>query len=182
MFQAAQKYEAQIVVRITGDCPLIDPEVIDQCVRVFLQAQPAVDFVANRLPGHLTFPVGLDTEVCSVEALKQAWSKADQPYQREHVMPFIYEEPGRFHVQCVDAQSNYSHLRWTLDTKEDLMLLREIYRRFDGRDTFSWLDVLALFEREPELSRLNAGVPQRTYQDEDTRFMGDKEERRSGDQ
>ena len=182
MFHAAKENSAQIVVRITGDCPLIDPEVIDRCVQAFLTAHPPVDFVANRLPGHRTYPVGLDTEVCSFDALEQAWSKADQPYQREHVMPFIYEKPGRFRILCVDAQSDYSHLRWTLDTKEDLMLLREIYRRFDGRDTFSWLDVLALFEREPELSRLNAGVPQRTYQDEGTRFMGDKEERRSGDQ
>ncbi|TFH32140.1 MAG: spore coat protein, partial [Anaerolineales bacterium] len=173
---------AQIVVRITGDCPLIDPEVIDRCVQMFRQAQPPVDFAANRLPGHRTYPVGLDTEVCSFEALEQAWSRADQPYQREHVMPYLYEQPGRFRILCVDAQSDYSHLRWTLDTEEDLNLIREIYRRFNGRDNFSWLDVLRLFEREPELYRLNADVPQRTYQDEDKRSGGEKEEGSSGDQ
>ena len=181
MYHAAKENRAEIVVRITGDCPLIDPDVIDQCVQVFLQAQPPVDFVANRLPGRRTYPVGLDTEVCSFDALEQAWSKATQQYQREHVMPFLYEDPSSFSVLCVDAQSDFSNLRWTLDTKEDLKLLREIYRRFDGRDTFSWLDVLALHEREPELARLNAGIPQRTYRDEDTRSLGDKEERRTGE-
>lgn len=181
MYHAAKDNNAQIVVRITGDCPLIDPDVIDRCVQVFLQAQPPVDFVANRLPGHRTYPVGLDTEVCSFDALARAWSKADRAYQREHVMPFIYETPGRFRILCVDAHADYSHLRWTLDTEEDLILLREVYRRFEGRDTFSWVDVLALFEREPELSRLNAGVSQRSYQDEDRRFTGEKEERRSND-
>jgi spore coat polysaccharide biosynthesis protein SpsF len=173
LFKAAKRNRAEIVVRITGDCPLIDPDVIDQCVNVFLQADPAVDMVANRLPEHKTFPVGLDTEVCSFEALEQAWTNADQPYQREHVLPYLYEEPARFRVLCIDAPSDYSYFRWTLDTKEDLQLLREIYRRFDGRDTFSWLDVLKLLEREPELSNLNADVPHRTYRDEDPRFMRD---------
>jgi len=174
VYRAARLHDAHTVVRITADCPVIDPELIDETVRCFLQADPPVDFTANRLPGARTYPVGLDTEVCSIEALEQAWRQADQPYQREHVMPYLYEQPGRFSILVMDADADYSHLRWTLDTVEDLSLLRRIYQHFDGRDDFSWRDVLELVKCEPELALLNAGVPQKSYHDADPRFRRER--------
>jgi len=165
IYQAARLHAAEVIVRLTADCPLIDPGVVDQTVGTFLKSQ--VDFAANRLPPpwKRSFPIGLDTEVCSSQALERAWKEADKPHQREHVMPYLYEVPGRFRVSIVDCERDYGHLRWTVDTPEDLELLRQIYARFGGRDDFSWREVLQLFEREPELAAINAQVPHKTYRD-----------------
>lgn len=164
-YQAARSARVDVVVRLTADCPVIDPAVIDQVVGAFLAADPPVDFAANRLPDERTFPIGLDTEVCTFAALERAWSEAEGPHHREHVMPYLYEAPGRFRVLLVRAERDLSHLRWTVDTAEDLELLRRIYARFGGQDDFAWTDVLALIEREPALAALNAHVRQRTLGD-----------------
>ncbi len=164
-YQAAKQTETDVVVRLTADCPLIDPGVIDQVVGAFLAADPAVDFATNRLPDDRSFPIGLDTEVCTFEALARAWSEAREPYQREHVMPYLYEEPGRFRTLLVRSGRDLSHLRWTVDTAEDLELARMIYARFGERDDFTWSEVLALVEREPSLAAINAHVHQRTLGD-----------------
>lgn len=164
-YQAARAEGADVVVRLTADCPVIDPTVIDQVVGAFLAADPPVDFAANRLPDDRTFPIGLDTEVCSFAALAQAWSEAKEPYQREHVMPYLYEAPGRFRTLLICSPRDLSHLRWTVDTAEDLELLRRIYAHFGRRDDFSWSEVLELVEREPSLAMINAHVPQRTLGD-----------------
>jgi spore coat polysaccharide biosynthesis protein SpsF len=162
-YQAARVYNADVVVRVTADCPLIDPAEIDHVVREYQRS--GVDFAANRLPPPFgrTYPIGLDTEVCSFAALERAWREAKEPYQREHVMPYLYEEPGRFKVLRVDHDPDYGDLRWTVDTPQDLELLRAIFERMAGRVDFGWLDVLELFQHEPELARLNAGVGQKFY-------------------
>ncbi len=162
-YQAARQYRADVIVRLTADCPLIDPAEIDHVVQEFLSS--GVDFAANRLPPPFgrTYPIGLDTEVCSFEALERAWNEAKQPYQREHVMPYLYEVPGRFKVLRVDHDPDYGKLRWTVDTPQDLELVRVIVDRMHGREDFGWLEVLDLFEREPELAQLNAGVDQKFY-------------------
>jgi len=172
VYQAAREHQADVVVRLTADCPLIDPEGIDQTVRAFLDADPPVDFAANRLPGRRSSPIGLDTEVCSMAALERAWREADQAYQREHVMPYLYVEPGRFRTLLVWDDKDYSHHRWTVDTLEDLELVRQVYGHFDGRDTFSWREVLDLVEREPWLANINADVEHRAEFDVDTRWGG----------
>lgn len=163
-WRAAQEFEAAVVVRLTADCPLIDPGLIDQTVQAFRTADPPVDFAANRLPWDRTFPIGLDVEVCSKKALASAWKEASEPHQREHVMPFLYENRDRFRILHVRNEKNLGHLRWTVDTPEDLAFVRAVHERL-GRDDFDWRDVLALVDREPELSRLNAGVPHRTHRD-----------------
>lgn len=162
-YQAARAYQADVVVRVTADCPLIDPAEIDHVVREYQRS--GVDFAANRLPPPFgrTYPIGLDTEVCSFAALECAWREAKEPYQREHVMPYLYEEPGRFKVLRVDHDPDYGDLRWTVDTPQDLELVRAIFERMAGRVDFGWLDVLELFQHEPELARLNAGVGQKFY-------------------
>ena len=162
-YQAARAYHADVVVRVPADCPLIDPAEIDHVVREYQRS--GVDFAANRLPPPFgrTYPIGLDTEVCSFAALERAWRETKEPYQREHVMPYLYEQPGRFKVLRVDHDPDYGDLRWTVDTPQDLDLVRAIFERMAGRVDFGWLDVLELFQHEPELARLNAGVGQKFY-------------------
>jgi len=170
-YQAARQFDATVIVRITADCPLIDPDVIDITVAALYGRKPADlkrmgndtplrDFAANRLPPpwKRTYPIGLDTEVCTFEALEKAWEQADQPHQREHVMPYLYEEEGRFRVVVVNHEPDHGSLRWTVDTAEDLELVRRLFSHFGNRDDFSWQDVLSLFEEEPELAAINAGV------------------------
>jgi len=157
-YGAARQAEADVIVRITADCPVIDPQVIDQVVEVFYAT--GADFACNRLPPpwHRTWPIGLDTEVCSFQGLERAWKEAVLPYEREHVMPFFYDQEGRFKVLVVDHDPDYGELRWTVDTAEDLNLLREIFTHFGGSDAFRWEDVLDLIEREPRLVQINAGI------------------------
>ena len=170
-YQAALVFQADTVVRLTADCPLLDPQVLDHTVEEFFRT--GVDFCCNRLPPPLkrTYPIGLDVEVSSFHALERAWKEAIKPYEREHVMPYLYDPPGRFKVLRVDYEKDYSEMRWTVDTPEDLDLLRQIFVRMSatGNPDFTWLDVLALFEREPELALINAQVKHRTYLDVDER-------------
>jgi spore coat polysaccharide biosynthesis protein SpsF len=168
-YQAAQQFEAQVIVRITADCPLIDPGLVDQAVEALHQT--GADFVANRLPPPWgrTYPIGLDIEVCTFEALARAWHESDQPVHREHVMPYLYEQEGRFHTHLLNHDPDYGHLRWTVDTPEDLELIRRIYVHFDGRDDFSWLEVLDLVQSQPHLTAINAAVRHKTAFDVDER-------------
>lgn len=162
-YRAALAFRAAVIVRLTGDCPLIDPAVIDQTVRAFLEAD--VDFAANRLPEGRTFPIGLDTEVCSLDGLETAWREARAPYEREHVMPYLYDPPGRFRVLRVDAPVDLGHLRWTVDTAPDLEFVRDVYAAFGGDDRFTWEQVADLVARDPELGARNADVPHRKHTD-----------------
>ena len=155
--RAAESCAAGVVVRITSDCPLIDSEVTDETVRKFLAVRP--DYASNCL--QRTYPRGLDTEVMAARALQQAWSEADQPYQRAHVTPYIYEHPEKFKLVSVTAEKDYSQHRWTVDTPEDLQLVRAIYQRLGWEGDFRWRDVLALLEARPELAELNRSVAQK---------------------
>lgn len=163
-WRAAQELDAAVIVRLTADCPLIDPELIDRTVRAFLRAEPPVDFAANRLPWDRTFPIGLDVEVCSRRALATAWEEAGEAHQREHVMPYLYENRDRFRILHLRHEKDLGHLRWTVDTAEDLAFVRAVYERM-GREDFGWREVLTLVERDPALSQLNAQVPHRTHRD-----------------
>ncbi len=164
-FQAAREFEAHTVVRLTADCPLIDPGVIDQTIEAFFAAEPPVDFAANRFSWERTFPIGLDVEVCTMDALETAWREADEQHQREHVMPFLYEKPDRFQILHVRNDEDYGHMRWTVDTDDDLAFVREIYKRFRSRDDFNWREILELLEKEPELAQINAHVQHKSHLD-----------------
>jgi spore coat polysaccharide biosynthesis protein SpsF len=155
-FRAAQLNKADVVVRITSDCPLIDPEITEETIRAFLDQE--ADYASNAL--QRTYPRGLDTEVMTLQALERAWNAADKPYQRSHVTPYIYEHPDEFKIVTVTGRSDYSSHRWTLDTPEDLEFVRAVYARLRGRE-FRWRDVLELLEREPDLIELNRYVAQK---------------------
>lgn len=156
-YQAAKRHRADIVVRITSDCPLIEPEIVDLVVREYLEKGP-LDYVSNTLPPR-TFPRGLDVEVMSFEALERAWHEDSNPAWREHVTPYIYRHPEKFALRAVVNDKDYSHMRWTVDTSEDLSFVRLIYEHF-GHDDFSWRDVLALLDEHPEWLEINKRVRQ----------------------
>ena len=160
-YQAARANAADALVRVTSDCPLIDPELVDETVEVFRDEH--ADYASNVFPR--TYPRGLDTEVFSFDALDRAWREAREAHQREHVTPYLYEHPQIFKLASLSGAADYSRYRWTLDTREDLELLRAIYSRFDGRDDFSWQEVLCLMEREPELADLNSQVLQKSVRE-----------------
>lgn len=154
---AAHFAEADVIVRITSDCPLIDPQVTDLTIKAFHAQQP--DYASNAL--ERTYPRGLDTEVFSLAALDRTWLQAQQAFQRSHVTPYIYQNPNIFRLLAVKGEANFSFHRWTVDTPADLELVRAIFERFDYKDDFSWLDVVALLEREPALVELNLHVIQK---------------------
>jgi len=170
-YQAAKQYQADVIVRLTADCPFIDPAMLDDNLRAFFASEPRADFAANRLPPPFerTIPIGLDAEYCWFEGLETVWKEAKEKHQREHVMPFFYEHPARFTILHITHYPSYGHLRWTVDTPEDLALLRQIVAHFPGRDDFSWQEVLALVDAHPELGEINAGVRHKHYREVDDR-------------
>jgi len=140
-YQAARQFSADVVVRVTGDCPLIDPTVVDGVIDLFEQS--SAEYAANVLPP--TFPDGLDTEVFSFTALERAWSEADTPRQREHVTPFIRESKLK-RVNFSNA-TDESAERWTVDEPADLAVVERVFQEFQPRRDFSWSEVLALRDR-----------------------------------
>jgi spore coat polysaccharide biosynthesis protein SpsF len=157
-YQAAKAWPSDAVVRITADCPLIDPEVVGQTIEVFLKE--GSDYASNSI--ERSYPRGLDAEVFTVAALQQNWQEAREPHQREHVTPFFYEHPERFRISSIAAAGDHSRYRLTLDTADDLRLIRAVYASFGDQDTMGWREVVALLERRPELAALNSHVVQKT--------------------
>lgn len=156
-YRAAKKFASEAVVRITADCPVIDPHVVDETIRVF--RDQCADYTSNGLLP--IYPRGLDTEVFTYEALERAWREGREPHQREHVTPYFYEHPELFSLASVRNDADRSQYRWTLDTVEDLELLRAIYTRFDNNDDFGWEEIIQVMEREPQLAQLNSHVVQK---------------------
>jgi spore coat polysaccharide biosynthesis protein SpsF len=197
-YQTALHARADVVVRITADCPVIDPELIDNVVNTLVEDE--YDFVCNRLPPPWTrtYPIGLDVEACTFKVLKKAWKEAKEPQHREHAMPYFYEGvqfeskvKGRksdlrrstfdvesgissrgFRVALLHHTTDFGDYRWTVDTPEDLEFIRQVYARFDGRDDFTWKEVLDLVHDNPELANINAGVQHKTLKDIDERATG----------
>jgi len=160
-YRAAKEARAAFVVRVTSDCPLIDPQVSDRTVLEFLAGQP--DYASNVL--ERTYPRGLDTEVFTVSALERAWREADQAYQRAHVTAYLYEHPEKFRLMSVTGEKDYSHHRWTIDTPQDLQLVRAVYERLGSDGHFLWRDVLDLLDRDPKLVELNSFVMQKSLRE-----------------
>lgn len=145
--QAAKAHQADIVVRITGDCPLVDPALVDEVIRRFKAAD--VDYFSNIIPP--TYPDGLDIEVCAFKALEQAWQEADQPHDREHVTPYV-RESGQFKVASMQHNQDFSALRWTVDELADFAVIENIFQHFYPRTDFSWDEVLNLQHQQPNIN------------------------------
>jgi spore coat polysaccharide biosynthesis protein SpsF len=186
-YQAAKGAKADVVVRITADCPIIDPALIDDVVNTLLEDE--YDFVCNRLPPpwHRTYPIGLDVEACTFKVLAKAWKSAKEPQHREHAMPYFYEgvelsavsrqrsegvSPRGFKVAMLNHTTDFGDYRWTVDTPEDLEFMRQVYAHFEGLDDFTWKEVLDLVHDKPELMKINSGVQHKTLKDMDERATG----------
>lgn len=158
-YKAAKLYQADTIVRITSDCPLIAPKVIDQVVEVFKNRQPRIDYASNII-GKRTFPRGLDTEVISFRALERAWTEDKNPDWREHVTPYIRRHPEKFSRKGVFHKEDLAAMRWTVDTRDDLSFVRKIFEEFD-HDQFSWQEVMTLLENHPEWLDINRDIQQK---------------------
>ncbi|WZL74984.1 glycosyltransferase family protein [Clostridiaceae bacterium 35-E11] len=158
-YLAAKENNAGIIVRLTSDCPLIDPHLIDEMISYYLNHE--FDLVTNGgEEKYRTYPRGLDTEVFSMESLEKAYLEAKQKYQREHVTPYIYENSKS--VFYYKNNIDYSHYRWTLDTNEDFELINEIYKRlYKGKHDFYLKEVLELFNIDQSLYEINKEVKQK---------------------
>lgn len=160
---AAEENKADIVVRITSDCPLIDPIVTNEIVSLFKE-QAVYDIVTNASSDlrQRTYPRGLDTEVFSFNFLEKAYKYANKQYQREHVTPYIYENSKKIFYYKNDE--DFSAYRLTLDTEEDFVLIKEIYRHlYTGKHDFYLKDIIKLFEQHPNLSKINENVEQKRF-------------------
>jgi spore coat polysaccharide biosynthesis protein SpsF len=156
--EAAEMYAADPVIRITSDCPLLDPDVTRQVLERYERGD--CDYAANTLVR--TYPRGLDTEVFSAEALATATEEAAQPYQREHVTPFIYQHPDRFRLCNVASDQDLSEYRLTVDTPEDFALIKTVLERlYPEMPSFRTRDILNLLQGDPALRHLNSHVVQK---------------------
>ena len=156
--QAARAQRADIVVRITSDCPLIDPALIDDAVAAFSTGD--VDYVSNTLEPR-TYPRGLDVEVVARDALERAWREDDNPDWREHATPYIYRHPERFRLLRVAGAQDRSAHRWSVDTPDDYELVRRICEAI-GRTDFGWREALAVAEADPSWGTANRNIRQKT--------------------
>ena len=153
-YQAGRSDGASTIVRITADCPLVDPEVVDRVVARYQQG--GVDYVSNAMVR--TYPDGLDTEAFSFTALEEAWREARKPSEREHVTPFL--RSGKFrtaNVEC-DLPALHDHHRWTVDETDDIEFVRAVYREFRGKNRFGLREVLRVLAEKPALGKINGAI------------------------
>jgi spore coat polysaccharide biosynthesis protein SpsF len=157
-YRAASQYRADVVIRVTSDCPLIDPGIVDRVIEEF-ERQPC-DYASNTIEPR-TFPRGLDVEAMGFRTLERAWREDKDPAWREHATPYIYRHPEIFHLRSVRHDRDLSSHRWTVDTPEDYELVRRIYDHF-REDRFRWTEVLALLDEHPDWLEINRYVQQKT--------------------
>jgi len=152
-FQVAKKYKADVIVRITGDCPLTDPNLVDQVIYEFKKEK--LDYLCNNYPP--TFPDGLDIEVFTLEALKAAHKEASDESEREHVTPY-FRSCSKFKISTIQNNQDLSAFRWTVDESVDLEVVKNVFEWFNPRLNFSWSEVLKLQESHPELFNANQHI------------------------
>jgi spore coat polysaccharide biosynthesis protein SpsF len=188
-YSAARAAGADVVVRITADCPLMDPGLIDATVRTLEdRGGDGFEFAATRLPPpwKRTFPIGLDVEACKMGALERAWNEAREPEEREHVMPYLYKgvklqatsarlsqgiSSSGVRIAVLGCPEDLGTQRWTVDTEEDLEFVRAVYHELTGRQGFTWQDVGDLLRSRPDLLQINAGVRHKTVGEVDGRAV-----------
>lgn len=156
-YQAASKYKVNIILRITADCPLIDPQIINKLIKYYLRNKDKFDYIS--LPKN--YPEGIDAEVFSFKALKKAWQEAKLPSEREHVTPYILNHPKIFGLGRLpkDIQGDFSYLHWSVDEERDLKFVRGVFKKLYHKDyIFYTKDVLKLLKNEPQMIEINKGL------------------------
>ena len=152
--QAADVSNADHIVRVSADSPFVDPAVIDDIIDKYKNAR--VHYASNKL--NPSFPLGLDAEVFSRDALERAWKESTEPFERAHVTYFMYSNPLKFKLLPVTTTPDRHSWRWTVDTPEDLEFARTVFNRLGGSNDFSWTDVVSLIEREPDIALINSHI------------------------
>ena len=161
-YEAATKFKADVVVRVTSDCPVIDPVIIDSVITLFLKNYPEFDYVSN--DHKRTFPRGMDTEVFSFKTLKETFNEAKSKIDREHVTLFIRHQDNHYKLGDLTYHENQSSHRWTVDTQEDLNLVSKIIQAlYPVKANFTLEDMLKLIENNPKWAKINAHVEQKKY-------------------
>lgn len=157
-YNAAEKYKADLVIRITSDCPLIDPKIVDEVIRKHIESD--ADYTANTIKR--TYPRGLDVEVFNFDVLIEAYKNASENHQREHVTLYIKEHAEKFKLQNIKAEGKIKRpdIRITVDTKEDLDLITKIISHFDNLDFYTE-DIIDFLDGNPELMKINENVKQK---------------------
>ena len=155
-YHCAKKYSAKTIVRITADNPLIDPNIIDRIIEEYEKC----DFITNTL--ERTFPYGTEVEVFSFSSLEKAWKIAKKPSEREHVTPFIRDPKNKFILKNFKNEKNISQLRYTIDKKEDLQLVKEIIKNISIRPILLQ-DIINLQKEKPEIFEINKNVKHDGY-------------------
>jgi len=157
-YQVAKKYEADIVLKIPSDCPLIDPQIIDQVLDFYYAHPGEYDFVSNLHPA--TFPDGNDVEIMTMACIEKAWNEATRPLELEHTTPYIWENPEKFRIGNViwDAGLDYSMShRFTIDYEADYRFIKRVFEElYPEKPDFSCADILNLLNNEPEIYNINA--------------------------
>lgn len=156
-YQAAKKYNAEVVVKIPSDCPLIDPKIIDRVISYYIDNQGKFDFVSNLHPA--TYPDGNDVELMPMKMLELAWKEAEKDYELEHTTPYFWEQPERFRIGNVEWESgldySMSH-RFTIDYPEDYDFIKRVFEElYPHNPTFSLDDIIYLLEQKPEIMDIN---------------------------
>ncbi|WP_341457728.1 GNAT family N-acetyltransferase [Clostridium botulinum] len=158
-YYAAKENNADIVVRVTSDCPLIDAEVSESIIQYYLDNKSNYDYVSNTIDR--TYPRGLDTEIFDFKALEKAFKEATSPRDKEHVTPYIWDNPEIFRLNQYKNNKGYSDLRWTLDTEEDYKLISLIYEHFQNKKYFNMNEIILFLEKNPEVNEINKDVEQK---------------------
>ncbi|MCG5102597.1 cytidylyltransferase domain-containing protein [Oceanobacillus alkalisoli] len=159
-YEAATKYDAEIVLRITSDCPIIDPKVIDEVCNYYINNYEEVDYVANTI--ERTYPRGMDVSVFSYNLLKEVHENAVEDADREHVTRYIYNRPDRYKLESYKKEKDYSVHRWTVDTKEDLELVTKIIETlYPVNKYFTMEDCIRLLNDNPKWMNINNHVEQK---------------------
>lgn len=160
-YQAGLASQAARIVRVSSDCPLIDPSLIDGAIRI--QDRTGADYVSNKV--RPTFPLGEDVEVFWFSGLAQAWRDATMEYERVHVTPYFYRHPDKFHLEALTVQGNFTRHRWTVDTAQDLEFMQQLYAVDKDLDKLSWMEILDIVKRNPGISEINAHVRQKMLEE-----------------
>ncbi|MEM3173133.1 MAG: glycosyltransferase family protein [Candidatus Nitrosotenuis sp.] len=153
-YQCAKKINADPIIRITSDCPLVDPILVDRIIQFYQKNK--YDFVSNAI--YPTYPDGLDVEVFSFKALQKAARLAKKKHDREHVTTFFIDNSDKFNIYNYQNNKDLSYMRWTVDREKDLKFVRIIYRKMRPSKVFSMNKVLNILKKEPKLLTINKGI------------------------
>ena len=154
-YLAAKQAQAELVIRITSDCPLYDGRLLAAMLKYY----QGEDYLCNTIERR--YPRGLDTEIFTFAALEKTYREAKEQHQREHVTPYIYQNPSMFKIRQYKQQPNLSDLRWTLDTEEDWQMIRSVYKALYKDKPFSTVETVKFLAKHPEIANINAHIEQK---------------------